>query len=337
MLFRFILVCNAILFLQIASQAQLPTFDSNAQPSAPNYSDQKYWSALPFRKDACDIVLKNENWKSDSLKEVDVFYIYPTIYQKGETWNADVNDKKLNKKIDNKPVKYQASVFAKTCRVYAPRYRQAIVKVFYDDKVFNGDGKKALDFAYEDVKSAFQYYLKNYNNGRPFIIASHSQGSHHAITLLKEFIDTTTLKNKMVAAYVVGYVIKESYYKNIKPCDNKNQTGCYVSWMSYNNGFEPDGKFHLGSESINPVTWNSDTAIVEKSNQLGGLLLNFNKMHKNATETKLHNMKDGSRILWVNTKIPILKRFNNLHIADYNLFWLDMKQNVNDRIMAFWK
>ena len=33
-------------------------------------------------------------------------------------------------------------------------------------------------------KAAFQYYLEHYNNGRPFIIASHSQGTYHAKRLI---------------------------------------------------------------------------------------------------------------------------------------------------------
>ena len=39
------------------------------------------------------------------------------------------------------------------------------------------------------MKQAFQYFLENFSKGRPFIIASHSQGTHHAIRLLKEEID----------------------------------------------------------------------------------------------------------------------------------------------------
>ena len=89
--------------------------------------------------------------------------------------------------MDKKPVRYQASVFNRSCRVYAPRYRQAIVRVFKEE---SKDGKKALDLAYRDVKRAFQYYLDHYNQNRDFIIASHSQGTLHCTRLLKEMIDT---------------------------------------------------------------------------------------------------------------------------------------------------
>ena len=53
---------------------------------------------------------------------------------------------------------------------------------------------KAFDFAYEDIKKSFEYYLQHYNNGRPIIIASHSQGTTHALRLLKEFFENKPLQ-----------------------------------------------------------------------------------------------------------------------------------------------
>ena len=49
--------------------------------------------------------------------------------------------------------------------------------------------QKKIDVAYADVKRAFDYYLENYNNGRPIIIAGHSQGSGHGMRILKEYFD----------------------------------------------------------------------------------------------------------------------------------------------------
>ncbi|MDB5229076.1 MAG: hypothetical protein JWN78_3269, partial [Bacteroidota bacterium] len=174
-----------ILFLLTSCYThKLQDFKVEDQPSAPEYSDGKNWSALPFRFDAGDFTLKDETWISDSLKNVDVFYIYPTLYKKGKTWCADVTNKKLNKDLDKLPVKFHTAIFNRVGRVYAPRYRQAIIKSFFDT---TGNGKKALDLAYEDVKRAFEYYMKNYNHGRPIIIVSHSQGTTHARRLLKDY------------------------------------------------------------------------------------------------------------------------------------------------------
>ena len=321
---------RSLFFLTIALacfSVSAQSFDPKDQPAAPDYSLTKNWSALPFRADAADQLPAGEKWVDDSLKNVDVFYIYPTIYR-GEVWNADVNNKKLNKSIDNKPVRYQASVFNASARVYAPRYRQATIKAFYDKQ----NGPLALEFAYQDVKRAFQYYLDHYNNGRPVIIASHSQGTYHARKLLKEFFDSTALRNKLVAAYVVGYGFDESMYKNLKPCDNATQTGCYVTWASFKKGFNPTGSLLYNTVCVNPITWSRDTVAVDCSKSMGALLLSFNKDYTHACGTQIHD-----HCLWVDAHLPFIKSWNVLHIADYNLFWFDIRKNVKDRVAAYLK
>ncbi len=317
----------ATMLFAVTLSAQLPaTFNPNDQPAAPDYSLEKNWSALPFRKDAADKIPNDEKWVNDSLKPVDVFYIYPTIYESGETWNADLSNKTLNKKIDSKPVQYQASVFNASCQVYAPRYRQSIIKAFYDKE----NGPKSLAFAYEDVKLAFQYYLDHYNHGRPFIIASHSQGTYHSRRLLKEMIDSTNLRNRMVAAYVIGYSIDTAMYKFLEPCRNETATGCYITWASYKKGYVPDSQWLYGNVCVNPLTWTSSLEPAAKVCSKGAILLNFNKKYINNVCTEIHD-----NYLWVENSLPIVSGMNVLHIADFNLFWYDIRENVKKRIDAF--
>lgn len=314
-------------FISATVWAQLPPFEAKDQPVAPDYSQASSWAALPFRADVADGIPKFETWINDSLKEVDVFYVHPTIYDKGNTWNADLNDQKLNDKVDRLPVRLQASAFNRTARVYAPRYRQAILDVFYHP---SEDGQKALDFAYEDVKKAFGHYLKNYNNGRPFIIASHSQGSLHCRRLLQEFVDGKPLQKQFVAGYIVGYTVQESMYTSIPLCRDSLQTGCYVSWLSYRWGYKPKGDFSRDAASINPLVWTTDTCTVNRKAGDGGILLNTRKKYKQANTVRIK----GSH-LWVRTRIPFFVFLGNMHIVDYNLFWFDIRKNVQERMDAF--
>lgn len=330
-MYRFLLFCS-IFSLTLTAFAQLPPFDEQTPPPAPDYALEENWAALPFHQDAADAIPKQERWVPDSLKEVDVFYIHPTIYLKGKTWNAALNDHKINKRVDNKPVKFQASVFNASARVYAPRYRQAIVNVFRDP---SEDGDKALDLAYQDVKAAFQYYLDHYNHGRPIIIASHSQGSCHSRRLLQEFFDTTSLKDQLVAAYVIGYSIHEDMYQNLQICETPTQTGCFIGWMSYKLGFEPKGEFHKGTQGVNPLTWRRDHAPADRSLNAGTVVLNLSRQRIHSTSAQLHN--DDGEILWVKTKAPLLHLLRNLHIADYNLFWYDIRENLAERIDAYFE
>lgn len=314
-------------WVSLSTKAQLPAFDAKAQPAAPDYSLASNWAALPFRQDAADAIPKSETWVSDSLKEVDVFYVHPTLYDKGETWNADLADQKLNDKVDRLPVRLQASAFNQVARVYAPRYRQAIVEVFYDP---SDDGQKALDLAYEDVKKAFQHYLKKYNNGRPFIIASHSQGSVHCRRLLREFVDGKPLQKQFVAGYIVGYAVQESLYTSIPLCRDSLQTGCYVSWLSYRWNYKPKGYFSKDAVSVNPLNWTTDTCTVNRHVGEGGILLNTRKKYKHASTVCIKGTH-----LWVRTRIPFFVFLGNMHIVDYNLFWFDIRKNAKERIQAY--
>jgi hypothetical protein len=325
---------RAILFvvfpLCLALSCSLPReFDKSMQPAAPDYSAQKYWSALPFRNDAADQMPYNENWLSDSLKEVDVFYIYPTLYRKGETWTADLADKKLNKRIDRYPVGLQASIFNQVGRVYAPRYRQAILDS-YSDTI--GMGRDALNFAYEDVKLAFEYYLEHYNQGRPIILASHSQGTTHSRRLLKAYFDNEKMRDLLVCAYVVGFGIFKDDYVLLEPCKSADDVHCYVTWASYKSSYIPDpakdiSEHVLGDVCINPVTWEMDTT---KATGLGGILLKVDREKPFITDARIHE-----NYLWVNTNTSLFKRKNELHVLDFNLFWHDVRKNVSLRVQTY--
>ena len=172
-------------------------------PTPPNYSDLQFWAASPHKTDASDQVplfLKDE--KRELL--ADVFFIHPTIYDNDSdtaSWNAWLNDEKVNTETDNTTILLQASVFNGSCRVYAPFYRQANMEVFYN--MGTPKATEAFDLAYSDVKSAFQYYLKNENNGRPIVIAGHSQGALHAIRLLQEFFGT-----RQQNGYQLSYIME---------------------------------------------------------------------------------------------------------------------------------
>ena len=312
-------------------QPDLPSFESMTAPPAPDYSLGQNWAALPFREDAADAVPRGVESVSDSDKQVDVFFIHPTVYNKGNTWNADVGDAAINRLVDKKPIKYQASAWNGSCRVYAPRYRQANLRAFYTDKP---DGGKALDLAYEDVKKAFQYYLDHYNNGRPIVIASHSQGSRHARRLMADFFDKTPLRNKLVCAYIIGFPSFEKSYTNIKACKDETQTGCIVGWASYRASYEPPGmdQFYGDAICINPVTWRADTLCSNISDHKGMVLFKFSKLIPNKATAEVHK-----NILWVKIDSPLAKKFNNLHIADINLFWRDIREDVKKRIGYYWK
>jgi len=248
-------------------------------------------------------------------------------------WNANIDDEGMNKKTDNSTILYQASVFNELCRVFAPRYRQANIKAFYSND--KESAKEAFDIAYEDVKAAFEYYLKNYNQDRPIIIASHSQGTLHAGRLLKEFFEGKAMQKKLVCAYIIGLPVFTTYFKEIKPCIDSTSTGCFVSWRTFEEGYVAPfiQKEKEKAFVTNPLTWRLTEEFASAELNKGGILKNFNKVIPELVHAQVHQ-----NILWVNKPKffgNIFLTLKNYHIADYNLFYINIRENVATRIESF--
>lgn len=165
-------------------------FRSEILPPAPDYAQAANWAALPQRADAADrLPLKSPYRDGQDSARADVFFVHPTVYlgqpPANDAWNAELRDSVLNRTVDNSTILNQASVFNGSCRVYAPRYRQAHYAVF--TTADTASARHALDLAYADVKAAFQHYLDHFSGGRPVVVAGHSQGTVHAVRLLQEF------------------------------------------------------------------------------------------------------------------------------------------------------
>ncbi|MEP6648045.1 MAG: DUF3089 domain-containing protein [Saprospiraceae bacterium] len=306
-------------------------------PVAPDYSLKQNWASLPTEKDSADVI-PISSWNDvQSTSQADVFFIHPTTYVgkvRNHQLNADLADKKLNLATDKSTIRYQASIFNGAGKIYAPRYRQANLQVFYMAPN-SKEAKDALDLAYADVKESFEYYLKNFNQGRPFIIASHSQGSYHAQRLISELIDNTPLQDKMIVAYMPGWPIRNDQFESVKPCLHPEDTGCFCSWRTFREGYIP-AALHYPDQNIavtNPVTWSCDQPECNKDVQIGGVLRNFHKLMPNLVFAHVHE-----DLLWVNRPVfPGSFLFNrkNYHIADYNLFYADVRKNAQDRVRVY--
>ncbi len=315
-------------------------FASDTRPPAPDYCLPYYWAALPTQKDEADQTPNKSMQDAQETADADVFYIYPTMYlgkEKNQThWNAPVNDLKFRKTIETQAIRNQASVFNGAARVYAPFYRQGHIDVYYNAD--RESGKKALDFAYEDLKTAFTYYMAHYNKGRPIIIAAHSQGTTHAGRLLRDFFDGKPLQKQLVAAYIVGMPIPKNYFKSLKVCENPTETGCFCGWRTFERGFEPRNIAKGDSIWVtNPINWKTDTTYAAKTQSEGSVLYNFHKIMPNFSDAQVHN-----GILWCSRpkffgSAALGKNFKNYHIGDYNLYYVNIRNNAIARVKAFMK
>jgi len=316
------------------------SFVPNAVPPVPDYSDELSWAALPTRFDSADLLPSSDMVDRQMTSGADVFYLYPTTYigKKGEKmWNADVGNEKLNVRTDKTAIKYQATIFNGAGRVYAPRYRQAHLEAFYTKKK-KADAAKALALAYEDVKAAFEYYIAHYNKGRPIVFACHSQGTLHAAKLMKEYFDEGILKDKLIAAYLIGMPVKGDYFTDIPACETPEQTGCYCTWRTVKDGYYPKKSYVPNANIIvtNPLTWTLDKAYAPAELNAGAVLKKFEKgpiLHF------IDARADDGFLMVSRPKIPGVPFLpsRNYHIADMNFFYVNIRQNVQLRVEAYFR
>jgi len=304
------------------SCATVPKGSISSAPASPRYDQMNAWAAHPDKLDKADLVPQQDTPADQEPLSVDVFFVHPTTYTSKpiqDSWNAPVTHAKLNKITDGSTIQYQASIFNAAGRIYAPRYRQAHLKAYYmDDKK---QAKQIFDLAYSDVRAAFKYYLEHHNDGRPFIIASHSQGTTHTSRLITEMIDGQALQDQLVAAYLIGMPIAKDIYDHVTPCQGATDTGCFVSWRTFKRGYTPEDAI-LGDKiaAHNPLSWQLDGAYVSKDQHKGAVLRNFNKVYVNATDAE---SKNG--IVWASKpKFPFSFLFTrkNYHVADLNFYYI---------------
>ena len=263
--------------------------NAHAQTFPSKYDSLVFWSAHPDKKDMSDSIPADLSASYQKLKGLDVFFIHPTTYTQKtfQEWNASLDDVSLNKLTDESATLYQASVFNEAENVYVPRYRQAHINAFY---IKQEKAKPMFELAYSDVKEAFIHYIEKENNGRPFIIASHSQGTVHAGRLIREFIDQTPLVNQLVCAYLIGMPVPEQYFTRLQPCKDSLQTGCFVSWRTYKQGFVPDviKKENFKAVVVNPIDWTCSASLQTKEKNLGAIMRNFNRLVPKVVDAQIH-------------------------------------------------
>ena len=317
-------------------QISKPINNTNDQNTIIDYSSLHNWAAIPLKKNFADSVplfLKSE--KRDT--SVDVFYIHPTTFISNPfsaPWNADVFDEKLNDLTDQTAILSQATVFNQSCIVYAPRYRQAHLKVFFMKR--NPKSINALDIAYSDIRAAFIYYINHFNHNRPIIIAGHSQGSGMAIRLLKEFFDNKPLYDRLICAYIPGADIKKNEFQNIPIGSHPSQTGCILTWRTYNEKANVEDK-SSDNICINPISWTIDELKTNNNEHKGLLYPDFNSLLKNVVSARI-DKSTAKLFVEVPEFLQVkLGKFNNYHIWDYRLFYMDIRENVRKRIISYQK
>lgn len=327
-------------------------FDLSKKAPDPDYADPKNWAALPGADSLAHRAPPGETVGSSG---VDVFFIHPTGYLHGGDWNSPMDPNSRTEENTKWMMANQASVFSSCCNIHAPRYRETSIWRYLGapDEIV----EKARDFAYADVVRAFENFIATRNEGRPFILASHSQGTEHGFRLLKEKIDGTPLADRMIAAYLIGFQIKNAdadALKEIKVCDAPNQTKCLIHYAAFGPGAAPPKDLFDGVVCVNPLSWRRDGGRTEASAHLGGVPavgrfqlsgwsdkatgVTFEALGAPASKVTGAACENGLLIADDLRQSPfkslIMEQWN-YHGLDYPLFHMDLRANIKSRIDAY--
>ena len=301
-----------------------------------DYSQKRLWA---FRPDP-----KLEK------KEIDVFFVYPTIYkhpfQKLRHHMGMYNP--VYRLVAKGVCAWQGQLFARHCNFYAPYYRQLGTESF---KMPLDEVMRAERMPYDDVRDAFHYYLEHYNEGRPFILAGHSQGSAMLLQLMRREFTRPDLMDKLVAAYLIGFSMTRrdlERYPHLKLAQGAADTGSVVTYNTTANGLPLMRFIRSDSVCVNPLNWRNDSVYADKSLNEGAVLFSFGKhFHFEAPHYTGAYIDEKRGVLMIDDEAAyelykarwffkkILMNRGSLHMLDIALFYKNLETNVLARIQAY--
>jgi hypothetical protein len=331
-------------------------FDPGRAVAQLDYSKNTSWAALPLMQDDADMIPKGERGIDQNNSPVDVFFVHPTGYLKGDNWTDPLEEKSATMENTQWMMANQASVYNGCCSVYAPHYRQASIYSYFGSDELRAE---VHNFVYQDVKKSFEYFIENFSNGRPFIIASHSQGTHHSIRLLAEEIDSSGLYPRMVGAYIIGGMISKDWMSNmvnIGVCESAEQLGCLVHWDTLNvTQINKDMPLYSNNICVNPITWKNEGSLSELQDAKGAVHVSgefilefsgddeptdqiFTPLEAPLKKYVQAQCKDGALFAsdQTGTRFQTFSGSGgNYHGLDYALFYMDIRENAKLKVLTY--
>ncbi|MGV8120536.1 MAG: DUF3089 domain-containing protein [Candidatus Xenobiia bacterium LiM19] len=300
-----------------------------------DYSQSNYWLSLP----------------ATTGKPVDIFYVYPTVWKRaqGDPQVCEINNISMIAGA-TRQFQSQATAFEPVGNIFAPFYRQATSEIL----ALPLDRQRAIlsGMPKTDVFAAFDYYIKNLNKGRPFILAGHSQGSNILVFLLSEYMkQNPDVYKRMVAAYVIGYSITPDYLAqnpHLKFATGPDDTGVIVSYNTEAPVLLPPGDPVVlpGALVINPITWTTDETLAAASQNKGSIMMNPDATVAldtvpvmNYADAQIDKSRNALICSSVNQQllIPINRgaAIGVYHAFDYAFYYFNIRQNAANRVNKF--
>lgn len=300
------------------------------QTIATDYSDHSNW--VYFETDTTD-------------RTADVFFVCPTVYfGSDDSYNMELTDEDTKASFLG-ATNMEKDIYDRDSRFFAPYYRQVGLNVY---SMETSDREQYLEFAFDDVKNAFEYYYENCNDGRPIVLVGFSQGADMCIRLMKECFTDENRQNQLIACYAIGWSITEEEtreYPQLKFAEGESDTGVIISFNSEAEGIDDSLTVPKGTKTlaINPLNWKTDSTIADKSLNLGACFTdydgNITKEVSNLTGAYIDDVRGTLKVTDVTPEeypagLDILED-GIYHLYDYQFFYRNLQKNVQTRIAAY--
>jgi hypothetical protein len=225
-------------------------------PDSSPYASKDLWLCRPdIENDRCDTAdlsmteirpdgshVTSEVARNPDAK-VDCFYVYDTVNPSSEAGNTEVLVPHPDSVI--RAVFRNGAHYRGVCRMFAPLYHQMSNGTYYQF-VFSWEPTEYFQRAYDDVVEAFEYYIRNHNDGRDFVLVGNGQGSHIFKRLLQDKVDNDeALRGHLLSAVLLnnggavqvpeGERVGGSFV-NIPLCTSVTETGCVIAFDAVANG-----------------------------------------------------------------------------------------------------
>jgi len=288
-----------------------------------DFSSPKNWAFLP----------------SQIEKKVDVFFVYPTLFGGTAEMNMDITNDSLRNLVQAALLK-QCSVFSSDCNMFAPYYRQMSFDGLSMDEA---ERDKYFSLGLNDIEQAFDYYLKNLNNGRPFIIAGHSQGSQVLLNMMKNKFNDPELMDKLVAAYLIGYsVTNKDLAENswLKMAQTDNDIGVIISYNTQSQNAKGSPVLLSNANCINPLNWVTTSEYAPRELNLGAVFFKDNGEIDSIVPQFTDAWIDENGALVAGISEVQTYSVSNFpegvyHKFDYSFFYKNLVENVHVRNRAY--
>ncbi len=182
----------------------------------------------------------------------------------------------------------------------------------------------------KDVYKALDYYFENLNDGRPFILTGHSQGSIIIKFILSDYMKGhPDYMERMIAAYALGFGFGKSYYEenpHVKYAKGETDTGVVISWNLEAPGATETSLLLSGDDiCINPLNWKLDDTYASAE-------LNLDGEH----DAQI-NPQRGSVIVNCEDSCLANPLFGDksYHLSDWQFFYDNITINAQKRIDAY--